>query len=54
MIFYLIAYTFMNLGAFGVVVALANRGHDCERISSFAGLARTRPGLAAMMTLFML
>ncbi len=54
MIFYLIAYTFMNLGAFGVVVALANRGHDCERISSFAGLARTRPGLAALMTLFML
>ncbi len=54
MLFYLIAYTFMNLGAFGVVVALANRGHDCERIESFAGLARTRPGLAALMTLFML
>jgi NADH-quinone oxidoreductase subunit N len=54
MIFYLIAYTFMNLGAFGVVVALANRGNDCERIDSFAGLARTRPGLAALMALFML
>jgi NADH-quinone oxidoreductase subunit N len=54
MIFYLIAYTFMNLGAFGVVVALANRGNDCERIASFAGLARSRPGLAALMTLFML
>ena len=54
MIFYLIAYTFMNLGAFGVVVALANRGNDCERIASFAGLARTRPGLAAVMALFML
>jgi len=54
MIFYLIAYTFMNLGAFGVVVALANRGNDCEQIASFSGLARTRPGLAAVMTLFML
>jgi len=54
MIFYLIAYTFMNLGAFGVVVALANRGNDCERIASFAGLARERPILAALMTLFML
>ncbi|NIM01133.1 MAG: NADH-quinone oxidoreductase subunit N, partial [Gammaproteobacteria bacterium] len=54
MVFYLIAYTFMNLGAFGVVVALANRGHDCERIESFAGLARTRPGLAALMSLFMI
>jgi NADH-quinone oxidoreductase subunit N len=52
-VFYLIAYTFMNLGAFGVVVALAQRGHDCERIASFAGLARSRPALAALMTLFM-
>jgi NADH-quinone oxidoreductase subunit N len=52
-VFYLIAYLFMNLGAFGVVVALANRGQDCERMSSFAGLAQRRPGLAALMTLFM-
>ncbi len=53
-LFYLIVYTFMNLGAFGVVVALSQRGQDCEDIESFAGLARTRPGLAALMTLFML
>jgi NADH-quinone oxidoreductase subunit N len=52
-VFYLIAYTFMNLGAFGVVVALAHHGHDCERIDSFAGLAKTRPVLAALMTLFL-
>jgi len=52
-VFYLIAYLFMNLGAFGVVVALANRGQDCERMSSLAGLAQRRPGLAALMTLFM-
>jgi NADH-quinone oxidoreductase subunit N len=53
-VFYLIVYVFMNLGAFGVVVALAQHGHDCERIESFAGLSRTRPVLAALMTLFML
>ena len=53
-VFYLIAYLFMNLGAFGVVVALANRGQDCEHMSSFAGLAQRRPGLAALMTLFMI
>jgi len=53
-LFYLIAYTFMNLGAFGVIVALAQKGQDCERVESFAGLARRRPGLAALMTLFML
>ncbi len=54
MIFYLLAYVFMNLGAFGVVIALAARGRDCERIEDFAGIASRRPGLAAVMTLFML
>jgi NADH-quinone oxidoreductase subunit N len=54
LLFYLVSYVFMNLGAFGVVVALAHGGSDCERIASFAGLARRRPGLAALMTLFML
>ncbi len=52
-IFYLIAYMLMNLGAFGVVVVLAHRGRDCERIESFAGLARSRPVLAALMTVFL-
>jgi NADH-quinone oxidoreductase subunit N len=53
-IFYLICYLFMNLGAFAVVVALAHQGQDCERAQSFAGLAKSRPALAALMTLFML
>jgi NADH-quinone oxidoreductase subunit N len=53
-VFYLIGYTFMNLGAFAVVVALAQRGADCERLESFAGLASRRPWLAALMTLFLL
>ena len=42
-VFYLLAYIFMNLGAFAVVVALAQRGQDCERIESFAGLAQAAP-----------
>ncbi len=52
-VFYLVCYLFMNLGAFGVVVVLAHRGKDCERMESLAGLAASRPGLAALMTLFM-
>jgi NADH-quinone oxidoreductase subunit N len=54
MLFYLVAYLFTNLGAFGVIVALANRGQDADRVEDFAGLARTRPALAALMTLFMI
>ncbi|UCE87000.1 MAG: NADH-quinone oxidoreductase subunit N [Deltaproteobacteria bacterium] len=53
-LFYLLVYAFMNVGAFGVVIALAQHGRDCDRISDFAGLAQTRPGLAALMTLFLL
>jgi len=53
-LFYLLVYLFMNLGAFAVVVSLAHRGRDADRIDSFAGLAKSRPGLAALMTLFML
>ena len=54
LMFYLVVYVFMNLGAFAVIVALANRGQDSDRIGDFAGLAESRPGLAALMTLFML
>lgn len=53
-LFYLFVYVFMNVGAFGVMVALARGGQESERIDDFAGLARARPGLAALMTLFML
>ena len=53
-VFYLFVYAFMNLGAFAILVALTQRGEECERVESFAGLARSRPGLAALMTLFML
>jgi len=52
-LFYLFVYLFMNLGAFGVMVALADRGRDWDHIQDFAGLAHHRPGLAAVMTVFM-
>jgi len=53
-LFYLVVYVFMNLGAFGVIVALAHRGKDCDRFEEFAGLANSRPGLAALLALFMI
>ncbi len=53
-VFYLLAYVFMNVGAFAVVSALADAGRECDRIQDFAGLGQERPGMAALMTLFML
>ncbi len=53
-IFYLGAYTFMNLGAF-MVVALLSRDHEeGSRLGAFAGLGHRNPWLAAAMTFFLL
>lgn len=48
---YAFFYAFMTLGAFGVLVALGERG---ETLEGFAGLAAQRPGTAAVMLLFLL
>ncbi len=53
-LFYLLVYVFMNLGAFTVMMALAHRAKDAERFDDFAGLYQSRPVLAGLMTLFML
>jgi NADH-quinone oxidoreductase subunit N len=56
-VFYLAVYLFMNLGAFGVVLAIDRaRGGEGEGdlIASFAGLGKRHPVLAAAMTVFML
>ena len=54
-IFYLAAYTFMNLGAFAVVALMMNDAADGTiGIGRFAGLAYRRPWLAAAMTFFLL
>ncbi|MFQ5698608.1 MAG: NADH-quinone oxidoreductase subunit N [Myxococcota bacterium] len=52
-LFYLFAYTFMTLGAFGVIAVLAHKGEERERIADLTGLAQSRPFLAAVMALCM-
>jgi len=55
-VFYLAAYTFMTLGAFAVAALLGRtaEGDAGYEITSYAGLARRRPYLAAAMAVFML
>ncbi len=53
-LFYLLAYAVTNLGAFGVVAVLERSDRSFDKISDFAGLWNERPGLAALMTLFLL
>jgi NADH-quinone oxidoreductase subunit N len=53
-IFYLVAYTFMNLGAFSVVALLSREHEEGSRLDSFAGLGYRQPLLAGLMTFFLL
>ena len=53
-LFYLFAYTFMNIGAFAVVIALSKKGEDNLDISGYAGVGFRHPGLGLAMTLFMI
>ncbi len=52
-LFYLLAYTFMNIGAFAVVILVGRKGEENLDISSYAGLGFRHPGLGLAMTLFM-
>jgi len=54
LLFYLVAYAAMNLGAFGVVMALGRKGEPNEAIERYAGLGFRRPLLALAMAAFML
>jgi NADH-quinone oxidoreductase subunit N len=51
---YVLVYTFMNLGAFLVLVALRRKGLPGEDIDDFAGLVHKSPGYAFLMLIFLL
>jgi NADH-quinone oxidoreductase subunit N len=52
-IFYLAAYTFMNLGAFGIVAIIEGKEESNLELKSYSGLATRQPLLAALLALFM-
>ncbi|HEX4346704.1 MAG TPA: proton-conducting transporter membrane subunit, partial [Vicinamibacterales bacterium] len=54
LLFYLATYAVTNLGAFGIVTLLEAPDRPNDRISDYAGLWYTRPGLALLMTCFLL
>jgi NADH-quinone oxidoreductase subunit N len=53
-LFYLLVYIFMNMGAFAIVTLLAKNNGSGEQISDYRGLASRHPLLAFSMTLFLL
>jgi len=53
-LFYLLAYTFMVLGSFGIVTLVGRRGDDRHDLDDYRGLASRRPGLALVFSVFLL
>ena len=53
-LFYLLAYTFMVIGSFGVVTVVGRRGDRRHSLDDYRGLARARPALAFAFTVFLL
>ncbi|HTQ56580.1 MAG TPA: NADH-quinone oxidoreductase subunit N [Bryobacteraceae bacterium] len=51
---YVLVYTFMNLGAFMVLVALRRKGVIGEDMDDIAGLVHKSPGYALLMLIFVL
>ncbi|HEX8352351.1 MAG TPA: NADH-quinone oxidoreductase subunit N, partial [Pyrinomonadaceae bacterium] len=54
LVVYLVVYTFMNVGAFGVIIALRRRGVLGDEVDDLTGLGQKAPGMALMMAIFML
>jgi NADH-quinone oxidoreductase subunit N len=53
-LFYLLTYAVTNLGAFGIIGVLETADRPRDQVRDFAGLWNERPGLAALMTIFLL
>jgi NADH-quinone oxidoreductase subunit N len=53
-LFYLLAYSFMSLGAFAIVTVLSRSEEKMVQIADYAGLGSKRPALAAVLSLFLL
>jgi len=52
-LFYLLAYTFMVVGSFGIVTIMGRSGDGLHSLDDYRGLGRTRPGIALVFTVFL-
>jgi NADH-quinone oxidoreductase subunit N len=52
-LYYILAYAFMNLGAFGVIILYGRKGEENVNLSDYSGMASKYPLLAAVMAIFM-
>ena len=51
--FYILVYTLMSMGAFGMVILLSREGYEADNIDDFKGLNERSPWFAFMMLILM-
>jgi NADH-quinone oxidoreductase subunit N len=54
MLFYLLVYTLMNIGAFAVVIAVSHQSEERLQIEDYAGFGWSNPLLGVLLTIFLL
>ena len=53
-LFYMLSYTFMTFGIFGVIITLGHKGEENLEIENYSGLGFKQPVLALCMAIFLL
>ncbi len=54
LLFYLLVYTFMTIGAFGVLMIVSNQSEERLQVEDYAGLGWRHPVLGVVFTIFLL
>jgi len=52
-LFYMVIYTIMSVGAFGMLIYLSHAGFECENLDDMKGMNRRHPWYAFLMLLMM-
>ncbi|WP_298440188.1 NADH-quinone oxidoreductase subunit N [Geobacter sp.] len=52
-LFYMLSYAFMNIGAFAIIVLVGKKGEENNNVSDYAGFATKHPVLALAMSVFL-
>ena len=52
-LFYLLSYTFMNIGAFAIIILVGKKGEANNNVQDYAGFGTKHPVLAMCMSIFL-
>ena len=54
LLFYLLVYTVMNIGAFAIVIGVAHQAEERLQVEDYAGFGWARPTMGVLLTIFLL